>query len=70
MLNKGKPNFLPYGHQLVDDADVAAVAAALRSGWLTTGPAVEAFEHALCAFTGAEHGVAVSNGTAALHVAM
>lgn len=62
--------FIPYGRQSIDDDDVAAVAAVLRSDWLTTGPAVEAFEAAVCAYTGAGHGVAVCNGTAALHAAV
>jgi perosamine synthetase len=42
----------------------------LRSDWLTTGPAVECFEHAFADIVGAQHAVAVTNGTAALHVAM
>ncbi len=61
---------LPYGHQIVDEADIAAVAEVLRSDWLTTGPKVAEFEAAVAAFTGAKHGVAVINGTAALHTAM
>lgn len=64
------PSLLPYGRQSIDDADVEAVVAALKSAWLTTGPAVERFETALCCHTGAAHAVAVSNGTAALHAAM
>jgi len=39
-------HFLPYGRQSIDDSDVEAVAKVLRSDWLTTGPAVEAFERA------------------------
>lgn len=62
--------FLPYGRQSIDNDDVQAVVAALRSDWLTTGPAVERFEADICAYTGAQYGVAVSNGTAALHAAM
>lgn len=62
--------FLPYGRQSIDEDDIAAVAEVLRSDWLTTGPAVERFEADVCARTGARHGVAVSNGTAALHAAM
>ncbi|MDL2280176.1 UDP-4-amino-4,6-dideoxy-N-acetyl-beta-L-altrosamine transaminase [Desulfovibrio sp. OttesenSCG-928-G11] len=62
--------FLPYGRQVIDDEDIAAVVDVLRSDWLTTGPAVERFEAAVCAFTGARHGVALSSGTAALHAAM
>jgi perosamine synthetase len=62
--------FIPYGRQIVDDADIDAVVGVLRSDWLTTGPAVERFESAFAGFVGAEHGVAVTNGTAALHLAM
>lgn len=62
-----RSTFLPYAHQVIDDADVAAVTAALRSDWLTTGPRVPTFEAALCAATGARHAVAFSSGTAALH---
>ncbi len=61
---------LPYGRQSIDDADVAAVSAALRSDWLTTGPRVAAFEEAFAHAVGAPHAVAVSSGTAALHAAM
>jgi UDP-4-amino-4,6-dideoxy-N-acetyl-beta-L-altrosamine transaminase len=60
---------LPYGRQWVDDDDVEAVARVLRGDWLTTGPAVEAFETALRGRSGAKHAVAVSSGTAALHTA-
>jgi len=61
---------LPYGRQIVDDDDVAAVVAALRSDHLTTGPRVTQFEEAFAAAVGAGHAVAVSNGTAALHAAV
>lgn len=62
--------FLPYGRQVISEDDIAAVVAALRSPWLTTGPRVGEFEAAVCAFTGAQYGVAVSSGTAALHATM
>ena len=62
--------FLPYGHQTIDAEDIQAVVDALRSDWLTTGPAVERFEADICVYTGASYGVAVSSGTAALHAAM
>jgi perosamine synthetase len=62
--------FIPYGRQIVDDDDIDAVVEVLRSDWLTTGPAVERFESAFAGFVGAEHGVGVTNGTAALHLAM
>lgn len=61
---------IPYGRQLVDDDDIAAVTAVLRSDWLTGGPRVDDFERALCTHTGARHAVAFSNGTAALHGAL
>ena len=58
---------LAYGRQSIDDSDVRAVTAVLRSDFLTTGPAVEAFEGALAEVAGARHAVAVNSGTAALH---
>ena len=61
---------LPYGRQSVDEADVQAVAAVLRSDRLTTGPKVAEFEHALAEFAGVREAVAVASGTAALHAAM
>jgi len=61
--------FLPYGRQSIDDDDIAAVCEALSSDWLTTGPAVEAFEAQLVQATGARHAVVCSSGTAALHLA-
>ncbi|TAJ71217.1 MAG: UDP-4-amino-4,6-dideoxy-N-acetyl-beta-L-altrosamine transaminase [Phenylobacterium sp.] len=61
---------LPYGRQTIEDDDIAAVAEALRGDFLTTGPAVEAFERAFAETVGARHAVACANGTAALHLAM
>lgn len=61
---------IPYGKQSINEEDVEAVAAVLRSDWLTTGPKVEEFEKAICEYTGASEGVAVSSGTAALHTAV
>jgi len=62
-----RATLLPYAHQVISDEDVAAVAEALRSDWLTTGPRVPAFESLLAEVTGARHAVAFSSGTAALH---
>lgn len=62
--------FVPYGRQVIDDADVAAVVNVLRGDWLTTGPTVVEFENKFAEFVGAHHAVAVSSGTAALHLAM
>ena len=47
------PPFLPYGRQTIEDDDIAAVAEALRADFLTTGPTVEAFEHAFAETVGA-----------------
>lgn len=60
---------IPYGRQDLDASDEEAVLEALRSGWLTTGPAVERFEQDLTAWTGGAGAVAVTSGTAALHTA-
>lgn len=62
--------FLSYGRQVVDDFDVEAVVAALKSDWLTTGPAIAEFEAALSKATGARHAVVCNSGTAALYLAM
>lgn len=61
--------YIPYGRQSIDDADIEAVVKVLKSDYLTTGPAVEAFEKKVADYVGAKYAVAVSNGTAALHVA-
>ena len=62
--------FLPYGRQSIDEDDVAAVLAILRSDFLTCGPQVEAFEREFAGMVGAKHAVAVCNATAALHLAV
>lgn len=67
MVNELKP--LPYGRQSIDDDDIAAVVACLKSDFLTQGPAVRRFEESLVEATGAKYAVAVANGTAALHLA-
>lgn len=62
-------SFLPYGRQEITDADVDAVAAALRAPLITQGPLIEAFENAVAEYLGVRHVVALSSGTAALHAA-
>ena len=59
---------IPYGRHSINDDDIAAVVAALKSDWLTTGPLVEEFESALEKVVGAPC-ISVSSGTAALHCA-
>lgn len=60
---------IPYGRQSLDQADIDAVVAVLRSDWLTQGPALERFEEAMALRCQADHAVAVCNATAALHIA-
>lgn len=63
------PHYLGYGHQDINDEDIAAVVETLKSDYLTCGPATEAFENSIKEVTHAKYVTAVSNGTAALHVA-
>ena len=60
--------FIPYSCQNIDDSDIAAVTAVLRSEYLTQGPAVEAFEQAFAERHQVANAVAVSNATAGLHI--
>jgi len=62
--------FIPYGRQWIDEEDERSVLRVLRSDFLTQGPEVARFEQALAGVTGARHCVAVSSGTAALHLAV
>jgi UDP-4-amino-4,6-dideoxy-N-acetyl-beta-L-altrosamine transaminase len=62
-------DFLPYGHQAIDEADIAAVVSVLKGEWLTQGPAVDAFERAFAEATDAREAVSCNNGTSALHLA-
>ncbi|GAA3931474.1 UDP-4-amino-4,6-dideoxy-N-acetyl-beta-L-altrosamine transaminase [Hymenobacter algoricola] len=59
---------IPYGRQHITDEDIQVVAETLRSDFLTQGPKVLEFEEKFAAYIGAQHAVAVSNGTAALHL--
>ncbi len=71
-INKGKPvrdNLLPYGKQYIDDEDIAAVVATLKSDFITCGPMVDEFEKNIAKSVDAKFAVAISNGTAALHAA-
>lgn len=60
---------IPYGHQDISDDDISAVINVLRGEYLTQGPAIDHFESELGSFLSAKHTVAVSNGTAGLHIA-
>ena len=60
---------ISYGRQCIEEDDIQAVVDVLRSDYLTCGPMVDALDRKLCEVTGAKYAVAVSNGTAALHIA-
>jgi UDP-4-amino-4,6-dideoxy-N-acetyl-beta-L-altrosamine transaminase len=59
---------IPYGRQNITEEDIQAVVNVLKSDWLTQGPKIAEFEHAFAEYIGIKYAVAVSNGTAALHL--
>lgn len=59
---------IPLSSPDILESDIEAVAEVLRSPRLSLGPVAEAFEHALASYVGVDHGVAVSSGTAGLHL--
>lgn len=68
----GKPvrdNYLAYGRQTIDEEDIQSVVNVLKGDYLTTGPYVKEFEEKVASHVGAKYDVAVSSGTAALHMA-
>jgi perosamine synthetase len=60
---------IPYGRHHIDAEDISAVVDILSGKQLTQGPVIDAFEEAVAAYVGARYAVAVSSGTAALHLA-
>ena len=61
---------IPYGRQDITDEDLAAVAIALKADYLTQGPKILEFEQKFAQYIGSEYAVALSNGTAALHLSV
>ena len=61
-------NPIPYGRQHITDEDIQAVVETLKSDFLTQGPKIKEFEEAFASYVGSKYAVAVSNGTAALHL--
>lgn len=61
-------NKIPYGRQHITEDDIQAVVDTLKSDYLTQGPRIAEFEQAFADYVGAKYAVAVSNGTAALHL--
>ena len=66
---QGRTRFVPYSRQSIEADDIEAVITALKSDYLTQGPAVEEFERKLSEYANARYAVAMSSGTAALHAA-
>jgi dTDP-4-amino-4,6-dideoxygalactose transaminase len=66
-----KSAFLPFALPDIDDAEIDAVVACLRSGWVTTGPATRQFEHDFGAYLGGGlETISVNSATAGLHLAL
>ena len=65
-----RKTFLPFSPPDIGDEEIQEVVDALRSGWLTSGPRVRRFQEEFGAYIGAESALALSSGTAALHVAL
>lgn len=60
---------ISYGHQSIDESDIEAVMATLRSDYLTQGPKIKDFEEKFANYIGARYAVAVNNATSGLHLA-
>src|SRR3977135_1081494 len=63
-------DLLPFTRPMIDEATIAGVAEVLRSGWITSGPQVKAFEKALSEHCGGRPGRAFTSGTVPLEVAL
>ncbi|MGE5293995.1 MAG: aminotransferase class I/II-fold pyridoxal phosphate-dependent enzyme [Solirubrobacterales bacterium] len=65
-----RTDFLPFSRPSITDADIAAVADVLRSGWITTGSRTTEFERAFCEYVGCPDAVALSSATAGMHLVL
>jgi UDP-4-amino-4,6-dideoxy-N-acetyl-beta-L-altrosamine transaminase len=65
---KANPFSIPYGRQHITEEDLNAVREALQGDFLTQGPAIASFEEAFARYVGSKYAIALSNGTAALHL--
>jgi dTDP-4-amino-4,6-dideoxygalactose transaminase len=65
-----RSTFLGFQPPALGEDEIRAVAETLRSGWLTTGPKAAELERRFAEYVGAEHAVAVSSGTAAMHLSL
>jgi dTDP-4-amino-4,6-dideoxygalactose transaminase len=69
-LSRRRETFLSFQPPAVGEEEIEAVAETIRSGWLTTGPRTAELEERFAEYVGAEHAVALSSGTAALHLSL
>src|SRR6478736_1649498 len=69
-LSSRRETMLGFQPPAVGDDEIAAVADAIRSGWLTTGPRAAELERRMAEFLEAEHVLALASGTAALHLSL
>ena len=65
-----RSTFLPFSRPSISEADIAAVAEVLRSGWITTGPKTAAFEDAFKDYVGCARAIALSSATAGMHLVL
>ena len=65
-----RTSFLSFQPPAVGEEEIEAVADALRSGWLTTGPRAAELERRFADYVGVKHALAVSSGTAAMHLSL
>lgn len=70
MSDSAPAPFIPFAQPSLGEEEVAAVVAAVRSGWLTSGPRAAEFERQFAAYLGAEHTLAVNSATAGLHLGL
>ena len=68
MQNRLTQKIYSYGKQSIDDKDIQAVIDALKSDWMTQGPAIQKFENALSEKFGSKYATVLANGTAGLHL--
>lgn len=66
---QNKKTFIPYGKQTIDNRAIKKVMAAISSDWISQGPRIDEFEKKVADYCGAKFAIAVSSGTAALHLA-
>ncbi len=70
-MSSPKSDFIPFARPDIGDAEIDAVARAMRSGWVTTGPETRAFEEEFAAYLGGGvQAIAVNSATAGLHLAL